>query len=97
MEEQDGHGGAVDRIELDSSEIDGLMCLIRKGLVEAAARHDGAEQDLLNFTAELSMRLSRLVNNEEHDVVENDATQVIRGQLNARKVFRDDPGGAHRD
>ncbi|NHU42994.1 hypothetical protein [Rhodococcus sp. A14] len=83
----------VERIELDPDDLDGFMDLLRKGLLEAASTHDAAVQNCMNLTAELSIRLSRPVYNEERDLVENlEATEIVRGELRAKKIMKEDTG-----
>lgn len=80
---------SVERIDLNPEDVDQFMELLRNGLVEAASAHDAAVQNNMALTAEVSVRLSRPVYNENEDKVEQlTGSTTVSGNLGAKKVFK---------
>ena len=80
---------AIERIDLDPSDLDEFMTLLRKGLIEAAAVHEAAVQDNMALRVETTVRLSRPVYNEKTDRVEDlTGTTAVTGEINATKVYK---------
>jgi hypothetical protein len=76
-------------IELDASDVDKFVELVRAGLVEAAADHEGAVQDNFALRAENSIRLSRPVRDENGQVVDLVGRELLEGTIRGRKVYKD--------
>jgi hypothetical protein len=76
-------------IELEPDDIDHFMDLLRKGLIEAAAIHEGAVQENFGLSVETTISLSRPVKGEDGAVVELEGKERVEGRLRARKVFHD--------
>jgi len=75
-------------IELDPTEVDHFMDLVRKGLVEAASAHDAAVQDNFGLRAEVAVRLTRSVADADGSVSEIVGDEVVGGHVGARKVYK---------
>lgn len=78
---------AVERIDLDPRELDNVMEMLRKGLIEAASIHEAAVQDNMALRVETSIRLSRPVYNDESDSVEELVGKAeVQSEVTAKKV-----------
>jgi hypothetical protein len=76
-------------IQLDDADVSHFMDLINKGLVTAAAAADGAVQEDMGLSAEVTVRLSRAVRADDGTVEELVGREVVEGRIKARKVFKD--------
>ena len=77
-------------IELDSSDVDKFMTMLRAGLIEAAADHQHAVQDNFALRADTTIRLSRPVRNADGEVVDHAGESVLEGTIRGRKLYFDD-------
>ncbi len=76
-------------VELEKADIEHFTELLRKGLVEAAAEHVHAVQNNFALRAEMSVRLSRPVRNEQGEVTELVGRNLLEGVIRARKIYID--------
>jgi hypothetical protein len=76
-------------VTLDEADVSHFMDLINKGLITAAAQHDGAVQEDMGLSAEVSVRLGRPVRAADGSVEELVGREVVEGKIKARKVFKD--------
>ena len=77
-------------VNLDDVGVDHFMDLVRKGLVQAASRHEAAVQDDMALSAEVSIRLSRPVKAASGEIEEVVGRETVEGRITARKVYADE-------
>jgi hypothetical protein len=86
----DEERAAVDRIDISAEDLEEVMKLVRRGLLEAALVHEGAVQENFALRVETSVRLSRPVYNEESDQVEELVSRAeVDTTVNAHKIFNE--------
>jgi len=76
-------------IELDTADLEKFMELLRSGMIEAAAEHVAAVQDNFALRAEMTIRLSRPVRDNQGEVTELVGRNMLEGTVRARKVYYD--------
>jgi hypothetical protein len=78
----------ISGIELDPGDVAHVMDLVSKGLVGAAAMHEGAVQEDMALTAKVTVTLTRGgIADGEGKVGELVGTEEVGGTIRARKQF----------
>ncbi|WP_435058070.1 hypothetical protein [Streptomyces sp. bgisy060] len=77
-------------IELDADDVTHVMSLVDKGLVGAAAMHEGAVQEDMALSAKVTVELTRGgIAGTDGSAEELTGTEEITGTIRARKIFLD--------
>lgn len=80
----------ISGIELNTDDVAHVMDLVKKGLVGAAAMHEGAVQEDMALTANVTVTLTRGgIADEDGKVGELVGTEEVGGTIRARKQFLD--------
>ena len=80
----------ISGIELDHGDVEHVMGLVRKGLVGAAAMHEGAVQEDMALTANVTVTLTRGgIADDDGKVGELVGEEEVGGTIRARKQFLD--------
>ncbi|MFJ4623629.1 hypothetical protein [Streptomyces sp. NPDC088812] len=80
----------ISGIELDPGDVEHVMDLVNKGLVSAAAMHEGAVQEDMALSAEVTVTLTRGgIAGADGKVDELVGTEKVGGTIHARKTFLD--------
>ena len=80
----------ISGIDLDTGDVAHVMDLVKKGLVRAAAMHEGAVQEDMALTAKVTVTLTRGgIADDDGNVGELVGTEEVGGTIRARKQFLD--------
>ncbi|MEV8038633.1 hypothetical protein [Streptomyces sp. NPDC086182] len=80
----------ISGIVLDAGDVEHVMDLVSKGLVGAAAMHEGAVQEDMALTAKVTVELTRGgIADADGKVGELVGTEEVGGTIRARKTFLD--------
>ncbi|WP_327357786.1 hypothetical protein [Streptomyces sp. NBC_01304] len=77
-------------ITLNDDDIEHVLSLVSKGLVGAAAMHEGAVQEDMALSARVTIELTRGgIDDGEGNVSDLTGTEEVTGTIRAQKIFLD--------
>ncbi|BCJ65703.1 hypothetical protein [Polymorphospora rubra] len=79
----------VSGINLNESDVDQFLEMMKKGLLNSAAVHEAAVQDNFGLRAEVTVRLSRPVNDGTGGIAEVESFAKHGGEIRASKEYID--------
>ncbi|MYU01445.1 MULTISPECIES: hypothetical protein [unclassified Streptomyces] len=79
----------ISGINLNESDVDQFLSMMKQGLLSAASAHDAAVQDNFGLRADVSVRLSRPVNDGQGGIAEVETFTMEGGEIRASKEYID--------
>lgn len=79
----------ISGINLNESDVDQFLGMMKKGLLNSASVHDAAVQDNFGLRADVTVRLSRPVNDGNGGLSEVESFTMEGGEIRASKQYVD--------
>lgn len=85
----DAERANISGINLNEADVDQFLTMMKKGLLSAAGVHDAAVQDNFGLRADVTVRLSRPINDGAGGVTEVESFSAETGEIRASKAYID--------